>query len=394
MPPLDGIKVLDFSRVYVGPSCSQVLGDLGADVYKVESIGLGDFSRHFMVAEDLEGESHSFLGLNRNKMSICLDLRQPEAKEIVFKLVEICDVVLQNFRPDVMGRLGLDYNALKQHNPKIIYASASGYGLTGPYQMKAGQDLVAQAMSGVGWLTGERNGPPFPCGAPIADYIGGMLLVQVILAALWAREKTSEGQEVSVSLLDGMFPPQCEPATAYLSSGQLERKITRPMYRFYQTKDEKWMVLVGAFRENPLRDICEVLGLPDLSQDERFNTWEKVSYEHADELEAMFAERLRTKTRDEWIKLLEEKDILCGPVYTHEEAFSDPQVLHNEMVIEFDHPRAGKVRTVGMPIKFSKTPGKVRIPPPLLGQHTDEVLAMVGYSNEQIQQLRDTKVVA
>ena len=228
-----------------------------------------------------------------------------------------------------------------------------------------------------------------------------MLLVQGILAALWARERTGEGQEISVSLLDGMLPPQCETATAYLTSGStpwvsrwLSSYNTGPTYRFYQTKDGTWMALVGAFRDNPVRDICDVLGLADLSQDERFNTWEKTNFENARELEALISEQLRTRTREEWIKLLEERDILCGPVYSYEEAFSDPQVLHNDMVLEFDHPRAGRVRTVGMPVKFSKTPGKVRFPPPLLGQHTEEIMGMLGYSREEIEELRSGKVVA
>ena len=393
MGPLDGIKILDLSRVFAGPFCSQILGDLGADVYKVESIGAGDLSRKHMVAEELNGESYAFLSLNRNKKSICIDLKQAEGRRIVLQLAEICDVVLHNFRPGVMERLGLDYDSLKRCNPRIIYASASGFGRTGPYSAKAGQDLVAQAMSGFAWRSGERNGPPVLCGEPIADCFAAMFLAQGILAALLVREKTGEGQEVSVSLLDAMFPPQCEPITAYLTSGRVVPRSTRPLYRAYRTKDEKWMVLVGLFRDNPLQHLCTILGLPDLSQDERFSTPEKANGANAHELEAIFAELFQSRTREEWITLLEQNDAICGPVNTIEETFSDAQVFHNDVIIEFDHPAVGKLRTVGFPTKFSKTSGRPGSPPPLLGQHTGDVLRMLGYSHEQIQQLRDEQVV-
>lgn len=393
MLPLDGVKILDFSRVVAGPVCSQVLGDLGADVYKVEPIGLGDFSRSFHIAEPRNGESYSFLALNRNKKSICLDLRQPKGKDIALALVKSCDVVLHNFRPGVMERLGLDYESLKGHNAKVIYASISGFGPIGPYSKKPGQDLLAQAMGGVTWLSGTRNGPPIHSGAVIADYIAGMLLVQAILAALWARDKTGEGQEVMVSLLDGILHLQAEAATAYLNSGNPQRKNTRPINRFYRTKDDRWIALAGTFGQHPIRDVCVALNLPDLSQDERFDTWEKANYTNADLLESIFAERFCTRTRDEWLSVLDENGILCAPVNTYEEAFSDPQVLQNEMVIEFDHPRAGKVVSIGLPLKFSRASGKVRLPPPLLGEHTEEILTMLGYSSEDIRGLRASNVV-
>ena len=391
--PLTGIKVLDFTRAFVGPSCTQVLGDMGADVDKVESIGYGDFSRHSEVFEETNGEGAAFLSLNRNKRSICIDLGRPEGKEIVLKLVDKCDVVVQNFRPDVMTRLGLDYEVLNQRNPSIIYASGSGYGLTGPYNKKGGQDLVAQAISGITWLSGEPGGPPVPGGAPVGDLIAGMLLVQGVLAALLHRERTGEGQEVSASILDGLLTPHTERATAYLATGRQPPKAKRPLYNFYPTKDDKLVEISGRFGGNALPDVCEVLGLPDLSQDERFNTNDKMNYENGAELEVILSERFLTKTRDEWIKALDEKDVLCGPVYAYNEVFTDPQVLHNEMLLEFDHPRAGKVRTVGMPVKFTKTPSELGLPPPMLGQHTDDILRGLGYSDQDIESLRDSEVV-
>ena len=391
--PLTGIKVLDFTRAFVGPSCTQVLGDMGADVDKVESIGYGDFSRHSEVFEETNGEGAAFLSLNRNKRSICIDLGRPEGKEIVLKLVDKCDVVVQNFRPDVMTRLGLDYEVLNQRNPSIIYASGSGYGLTGPYNKKGGQDLVAQAISGITWLSGEPGGPPVPGGAPVGDLIAGMLLVQGVLAALLHRERTGEGQEVSASILDGLLTPHTERATAYLATGRQPPKAKRPLYNFYPTKDDKLVEISGRFGGNALPDVCEVLGLPDLSQDERFNTNDKMNYENGAELEVILSERFLTKTRDEWIKALDEKDVLCGPVYAYNEVFTDPQVLHNEMLLEFDHPRAGKVRTVGMPVNFTKTPSELGLPPPMLGQHTDDILRGLGYSDQDIESLRDSEVV-
>jgi crotonobetainyl-CoA:carnitine CoA-transferase CaiB-like acyl-CoA transferase len=243
------------------------------------------------------------------------------------------------------------------------------------------------------WLTGERNGPPIADGAPVGDMMCGMLLVQGILGALLVREKTGQGQEVSASILDGLFTPQCEHVTDYLNTGRQPSKVLGPLYRMYLAKDNKWLQVSGAFGRDTLPDVCQVLGLPDLSRDERFNTPEKANRENVEELESILAGRFLTRNRDEWLELLEEKDILCGPVSTYEETFSDPQVLRNEMVLEFHHPRAGTVRTVGMPVKFSNTPSTLRLPPPLLGEHTDEILTMLGYSKSAIKSLRENKVV-
>jgi len=394
MTLLEGLRVLDFTRVVVGPIASQLLADMGAEVYKVESIGVGDFSRQFFVREGVNGVSPSFLALNRNKRSICLDVRQPAGREIALRLANVCDVVIQNFRPGVMERLGLDYPALSRENPRLIYASASGYGLTGPRRLKAGQDLLAQAMSGVGWLTGEPDGPPMHAGPIIADYACGLLLVQGILAALWARERTGRGQAVSASLLDAMLHLQCEYLTAFLSSGHPERKNTRPLNRFYQTGDGKWLALSGTFGDNPVQEVCAALGLPDLSQDERFDTWEKANYTNGPALAEIFAERFRTRTRAEWLTILEARDILCAPVNTYAETFADEQVRQSVMVVEFDHPRAGRVRTIGLPIKFGQPAGAVRRPPPALGEHTDEILTMLDYSAEEIRRFRERRVVA
>lgn len=387
---LDGIRIIDFTRVVAGPSCTQLLGDLGADVIKVERPGVGDSLRAPTRGYDsVRGESCTFLGLNRNKRSIALDLTQDRGKAIVYRLAEKSDVVVQNFRPGVMNRLGLGYETLKRHNPGIIYASASGYGLSGPYAEKGGQDLIAQAMGGIMSFTGGPEGPPTEVGAPIADYIGGLLLAQAITTALLVRERNGIGQEVDIALLDTQLPLQVSYITEYATLGELRRRRGN-LYRVYKTKDG-YIALAGSFQPNPLGLVCSALGLEDLSKDPRFDTRDKIG--NSKELAETLERAIEEKTTAECVKLLEDKDVLCGPVNTHREVVNDPQVQHNNMIIEIEHPVAGKFRTAGNPIRLSETPGSVRMPPPALGQHTDEVLAFLGYTEEEVATLREQRVI-
>jgi formyl-CoA transferase len=381
--PLDGIRVLDFSQVEMGPVCTQVLGDFGADVIKVERKDVGDISRGKLLP--VEGENPIFLSLNRNKRSLALDLKEQAARDIIYQLIETTDVLVHNFRPDVMARLGLGYEELSRRNPRLIYASGSGFGPTGPYQKKGGQDILGQAMSGMMMTNAPRGGPPFKAGNPIADFTAGMLLVQAVLLALVAREKTGRGQEVYTSLLDGMIASQLQEATYWLNTGRSFNWGHLPLGGPYPTKDG-YIAMIGAFRPNPLRDLCGVLGIEDLSQDPRFSSTQQL-IEHGPELKEIIAAAFRTRTSAEWLKALEEIDFLCSPVYTIEEALQDPQVQHNQMVIEFDHPQ-GKIRAVGSPIKMVDTPATVRRHPPLLGEHNDEILSELGYSPEKIEDLR------
>jgi formyl-CoA transferase len=380
---LEGIRVLDFTQVEMGPVCTQVLGDFGADVIKVERKDVGDISRGKVIP--VEGENPIFLSLNRNKRGLALDLKQTAAREIIYRLVDTTDVLVHNFRPDVMARLGLGYEELRRRNPRLIYAHGSGFGPTGPYQHKGGQDILGQAMSGMMMTNAPRGGAPMKAGNPIADFTAGMLLVQAILLAIIAREKTGRGQEVYTSLLDGMIASQLQEATFWLNTGQSFNWGHLPMGGPYPTKDG-YIAMVGAFRPNPLRDLCAVLGIEDLSQDPRFSTTEQ-SIEHGPELKELLGAALRKRTSAEWLKALEEVDFLCSPVYTIEEALEDPQVRHNGMIVELDHPQ-GKVRAVGSPIKLVDTPATIRHHPPLLGEHNDEILAELGYPPEKIEDLR------
>jgi formyl-CoA transferase len=386
--PLDGIRVLDFSQVEMGPVCTQVLGDFGADVIKVERKDVGDISRGKLLP--VEGENPIFLSLNRNKRGLALDLKEQAAKEIIYQLVETTDVLVHNFRPDVMARLGLGYEELSRRNPRLIYASGSGFGPTGPYQHKGGQDILGQAMSGMMMTNAARGGPPLKAGNPIADFTAGMLLVQAVLLAIIAREKTGRGQEVYTSLLDGMIASQLQEATYWLNTGRSFNWGHLPLGGPYPTSDG-YIAMIGAFRPNPLRDLCGVLGLEDLSQDPRFSTTQQ-SIEHGAELKEIIGAAFRTRTSAEWLQALEKIDFLCSPVYTIEEALQDPQVQHNQMVIEFDHPQ-GKIRAIGSPIKLVDTPATVRHYPPGLGEHNDEILGELGYSHEQIEDLRASGVI-
>ena len=376
--PLHGVRVLDFTQVMMGPCCTQMLGDYGADVIKVERSGMGDLSR-WSVGEDPDGGNNPvFASLNRNKRSLALDLRSEADRDVVRRLVETADVVVNNFRPGVMERMGFGYEALRDINPRIIWAMGSGYGLDGPYvrKGKGGQDVLAQAMTGA---MHRRSGPEIPLSVyptALADYAAGMHLVQGILLALLQRERTGTGQRISVSLYNSMLAMQMQEAAMHLMRGRELNWAAYPLSGVFETTDGA-LVMVGAFKENPLREICRALDLDDLSGDPRYADHDRQTA-HRSELQAVFREKFASGPTDHWVERLEAVDILCAPVMSLEEALEDPQTEFNRMVVESEPTGAGPVRLIGSPIEMSAAPFAIRHPPPRLDEHRDEVLAELG----------------
>lgn len=392
---LEGIRVLDLGQVYSAPLCAQMLGDLGADVIKLESVN-GEWGRRDRCPW-AGGEASLILQCNRNKRSVAVDLRNPAGREIVFKLVARSDVVVHNFRPGVMERVGLGYRELQRHNPRVIVGSISGYGPTGPYRDKKGQDLLAQAMSGALWLNSFAGHPPLPIGNVVADHGAARLLAYGIMAALFARERSGTGQEVSVSLLDAMVDLQLEPAFFYLNSGEAYRRgrLGRGIpvgagvpYGVYRTKDDRWIAIAGE-----LAEVCRALGMEDLSQDPRYDTEEKQKANRdaiCDRVEGAVHDR----TFAEAAASLDAADVWNAPVYDYAQTFADPQVRHNEMLIEVENPRGGTYKITGLPVKFSRTPARPGRRPPRLAEHTAEILRELGYSGRQIEELAEARVIA
>lgn len=385
--PLQGITVLDFTQIELGPCATQVLGDFGADVIKIERPGAGDLARTYMKAPS--GESAVFWSLNRNKRSVVIDVRSPLGREAVYRLARKADVVVHNFRPVVMERLGFGYDDLRKINPRLIYAFGSGYGPTGPYRDKGGQDVLAQAMSGIASRRADPGAPPEPCATPIADFTAGMLLVQAILLALLARERTGVGQVVHVSLLDAMLVTQLQEATVWMNLGQRLNWGAYPLSGTFKTLDG-YVVMVGAFKPNPLQEICRGLGIEDLSADPRYATHDD-QMAHRNELQARWRHEFGKRSTQQVIGALESVDILCARVNSIDEALADPQVAHNGMIVEMRHRDVGSIKTVGIPVKMEGTPGTVRLAPPRLGEHTREVLAEIGFTPEEITMVVDRR---
>jgi crotonobetainyl-CoA:carnitine CoA-transferase CaiB-like acyl-CoA transferase len=369
--PLSGIRVIDFTQVMLGPVCTQMLGDYGADVIKIERKGAGDLSR--TTFEPVAGHDNPvFCSLNRNKRSAALDLKNPDHMAAVRALIAGADVVVNNFRAGVMDRMGLGYDDCRRLNSRIIYAVGTGFGETGPYSHKGGQDVLAQAMSGVMARRADDSHPLSIYATTFADYSAGMHLVQGILFALLQRNRTGEGQKVSVALYNSMLAAQMQEAAMIMNADSDINWAAMPLTGVFETSDGA-VVVVGAFKPNPLRDICAALDIADLSPDPRFATLQS-QFRHKSELHAMFRERYKTQTTAYWLERLEAQDLLCAPVRNLREALADPQTLHNEMVIEgFDGDL--KMHLVGSPIRMTSAPVGMRRPPPRLGEHTDEVLA-------------------
>lgn len=373
--PLDGVRIIDFTQVMMGPSATQMLADFGADVIKIENPKGGDLSRTAFGATDEAGLNNPvFCSLNRNKRSLALDLRQDENKEIIYELVRDADVVVSNFRAGVMDRIGFGYDKLKEINPRIIYASGSGYGPTGPYAHKGGQDVLAQAMSGVMMRRADPSIPMSIYPTALCDYTAGMHLVQAVLVALIAVSKSGEGQRVDVSLYDSMIAMQMQEATCHLHSGKEINWAEMPLTGVFETADGA-LVLVGAFKVNPLQDICTVLGIEDLSLEYPVLEAQRAAKAY---LHERFGAEFAKQTSSHWIEKLESADLLCAPVKVLADVLLDPQTDANEMIVEFQHPINGQMQAIACPIHFSAIDCGVRMAPPRLGEHNEEILAELG----------------
>jgi formyl-CoA transferase len=368
--PLSGVRIVDLTQVMMGPVCTQMLADYGADVIKVERKGAGDLSRS--TFEPVAGADNPiFCSLNRNKRSVALDLRDPGQMAALKSLIADADVVVSNFRAGVMDRMGIGYEDCRRLNPRIVYAVGTGFGETGPYAHKGGQDVLAQAMSGVMARRADDSLPVSVYPTALADYSAGMHMVQGILLALLHRERTGEGQKVNVSLYNSMLAMQMQEAAMIMMADSEVNWAAMPLSGVFDTQDGA-LVLVGAFKANPLQDICAALQIDDLSADPRYCNLNQ-QFVHKAQLQRIFRECFASNTRDFWLARLEEQDLLCAPVRDLREALVDPQTLHNQLIIEGEG-EGQPVRFIGSPIELSKAPVGLRRAPPRLGQHTEEIL--------------------
>ena len=393
MRPLEGIKILDLTRLLPGPYGTMLLGDLGAEVIKIEEPERGDYAR--WNPPQINGVGSRHLLLNRNKKSLTLNLKAPEGKAVLRRMVEQgADVLIEQFRPGVMERLGVGYKDLEKVNPRIIYCSLTGYGQDGPYRDLAGHDLNYIGIAGVLGLTGQKGGSPVIPGIQIADLIeGGLYAVIGILSALMARQKTGRGQYVDISMLDGVVSLLPDSAALYFAEGKAPRAGERrlggglPQYQVYQTQDGKYLA-VGALEEKFWANLSRLIGRPEWA--------EKIPRElepRCEEIQKEMARLFKTKTQKEWLDLLMHEDTCVTAVQSLDEVFADPQVRSRQMLVETTHPKAGRVRQIGVPIKFSETPGEIRMPAPEIGEHTEEILGELGFAQEEIDHLRKMGVI-
>jgi crotonobetainyl-CoA:carnitine CoA-transferase CaiB-like acyl-CoA transferase len=386
--PLAGVKVLELAQIMAGPTCGMMLADLGADVIKVERVPGGDDTRR-MDRPAVNGESASFMAMNRNKRGIALNLKLPAAQEALKRMAARADVVTENYRKGTMEKLGVGYEALRALNPGIIYCSVSGFGRTGPYADRGGYDLVAQGMSGLMSVTGEPDREPAKSGGPVCDINAGVLAALGVVCAYVHRLKTGEGQLVETSLFEAGIQQMYWQAAIYFATGEVpgptgSAHILSAPYQAFRAADG-WLTIGGANQGNWER-MVRVLGAPQWLADPRFAS-NAERMKHLDALVEVMNEKIRAWKLKDLLAALDEAGVPCGPINTIADVASDPQALARHMVVELEHPKAGRTRALGLPVKLSRTPGKVSRPAPVLGQHTREVLAEFGFSAGEIDAL-------
>ncbi|WP_145145833.1 CaiB/BaiF CoA-transferase family protein [Roseomonas gilardii] len=388
--PLSGIRVLDVTQVMAGPFCSMLLADLGADVIKVEPPGTGDQTRSAMGFKMKGPDSMGFLNMNRNKRSIAINLKNDEGREVFKKLVRSADILVENYRPGVMSRLGIGYDALREINPHLIYASISGFGQSGPWAKRPGFDLMAQAMSGVMSVTGHPGGPPVKAGVPVADIGCALFTVYAILSAYIGRERSGEGQYIDASLFDAALAFSIWDISEYWGTGRIPQPLgtsNRMSAPYQAVLAADGYFVMGATNQRLWKLLCDVLGRPDLLVDERFTDIPaRLANREVliEELEKSFAAR----TAEEWVEILLEAGLPAGRMNSYPEAFESEHGKHRQMRIDVPHPIEGSVPNIGFPVKLSATPQQVRRHAPLLGEHGAEVLTELGLAEEEIKHLQ------
>jgi crotonobetainyl-CoA:carnitine CoA-transferase CaiB-like acyl-CoA transferase len=385
--PLQGIRVLDFCSYIAGPYCPALLADLGAEVIKIEA-HRGDQTRYF--PSTLKGETRMFLGANRNKRGIVLDLKQEAAREIIYKLATTADVAVENFRPGVSDRLKIGYEQLSAVNPRLIYCSISGYGSRGPLQTRPGFDQVLQAMTGIAASQGGDGAPQVQAGS-VVDYYTATLAAYGVMAALFVRERTGLSQKVETSLLQGALAMQSGRFIWADHEGrEAKRDLAGGINRIFKTREGH--IYISAHTETFWQSLCQTIGLPELGTDPRYNSMSKRS-QHVKELVTIVEEALQARSAEEWEGLLTAADVPCSVARPIEDMFDHPQVEALDMVAHVTHPGVGGMRMLGVPINFSKMPNRAQQPAPALGEHTEEVLRSLGYTPDQVEELKRAKVI-
>ena len=394
MQPLTGVRVIDVTQIMAGPFCTMLLGDMGADVIKIEKPDGGDDVRR-SGPPFVAGESATFLNIGRNKRSVVIDMKQTEGTEIVRNMARDADILVQNLRPGRLEGFGLGYEDVRAVNPAIVYATITGFGRTGPYKDKPGFDLMAQGYSGIMGVTGHPGQPPVKVSVPITDLNAGLFTAYGILAAYVNRLKTGKGQHVDSSLMEAGVAYTIWESAIYFTSGRLPgpngsaHQISAP-YQALPTSDG--YITVGGANQRNWERLCRAIGRAELISDPRFEV-NAGRMANRPALEATLGETLKTQPMAHWLSILEAAGVPCGPIYDISQVYADPQVIARDMVVEVEHPTAGTIRNVGIPVKFSETPGNIRRPPPRFGEHTEEVLTEFGYTTGEIDSLRDRGIV-